>query len=70
MIITKSGRRMFPTIRPIIQGLDDQSLYHIAVDIIPVDQNRYRYAYHKRFDKVSSFLVYDEKMSREKMSRE
>ena len=48
MIITKSGRRMFPTLRPTMEGLDPQSLYHVAVDIVPMDQNRYRYAYHKR----------------------
>ncbi|XP_078088827.1 T-box transcription factor TBX15 isoform X2 [Mustelus asterias] len=46
MIITKAGRRMFPAIRVKITGLDPHQQYYIAMDIIPVDNKRYRYVYH------------------------
>nr|QFQ66868.1 T-box 20 protein [Schmidtea mediterranea] len=52
MIITKSGRRMFPVIRISINGLQPNFKYFVAMDIIPVDNKRYRYAYHR-----SSWLV-------------
>ncbi|CAL8313465.1 unnamed protein product [Lota lota] len=46
MIITKAGRRMFPAMRVKISGLDPHQQYFIAMDIIPVDNKRYRYVYH------------------------
>ncbi|KAK1170797.1 hypothetical protein AOXY_G7729 [Acipenser oxyrinchus oxyrinchus] len=46
MIITKAGRRMFPAMRAKISGLDPHQQYYIAMDIIPVDNKRYRYVYH------------------------
>ncbi|XP_078256370.1 LOW QUALITY PROTEIN: T-box transcription factor TBX18 [Rhinoraja longicauda] len=46
MIITKAGRRMFPAMRVKISGLDPHQQYYIAMDIIPVDNKRYRYVYH------------------------
>ncbi|XP_039263552.2 T-box transcription factor TBX20-like isoform X1 [Styela clava] len=52
MIITKTGRRMFPTIRVSFSGALQDSKYIVVMDIIPVDYKRYRYAYHK-----SSWLV-------------
>ncbi|KAF5398237.1 hypothetical protein PHET_08564 [Paragonimus heterotremus] len=52
MIITKSGRRMFPVIRLSFTGLDPDAKYFVLMDIIPVDTKRYRYAYHR-----SSWLV-------------
>ncbi|XP_078608327.1 T-box transcription factor TBX20-like isoform X1 [Branchiostoma floridae x Branchiostoma japonicum] len=52
MIITKSGRRMFPTIRVSFSGVDPDAKYIVLMDIIPVDNKRYRYAYHR-----SSWLV-------------
>ncbi|CAL8102793.1 unnamed protein product [Calicophoron daubneyi] len=52
MIITKSGRRMFPVIRISFSGLDPDTKYLVLMDIIPVDSKRYRYAYHR-----SSWLV-------------
>uniref|UniRef100_UPI00358E150D T-box transcription factor TBX20 n=1 Tax=Myxine glutinosa TaxID=7769 RepID=UPI00358E150D len=52
MIITKSGRRMFPTIRVSFGGLDSEARYIVLMDIVPVDNKRYRYAYHR-----SSWLV-------------
>ncbi|KAL5021761.1 hypothetical protein ScPMuIL_000916 [Solemya velum] len=52
MIITKSGRRMFPTLRVSFTGLDTDTRYMVLMDISPVDNKRYRYAYHR-----SSWLV-------------
>lgn len=52
MIITKSGRRMFPTLRVSFRNTDPDTRYFVLMDIVPVDSKRYRYAYHK-----SSWLV-------------
>ncbi|XP_050529097.1 T-box transcription factor TBX20-like [Daktulosphaira vitifoliae] len=52
MIITKTGRRMFPTLRVCFRKLDPNQKYAVLIDIVPVDNKRYRYAYHK-----SSWLV-------------
>ncbi|XP_066532783.1 T-box transcription factor TBX20 isoform X2 [Hoplias malabaricus] len=52
MIITKSGRRMFPTIRVSFSGVESECRYIVLMDIIAVDNKRYRYAYHR-----SSWLV-------------
>ncbi|XP_068106168.1 T-box transcription factor TBX22 isoform X2 [Hyperolius riggenbachi] len=46
MIITKAGRRMFPSVRVKVKGLDPAKQYYIAMDIVPVDSKRYRYVYH------------------------
>ncbi|XP_063791838.1 T-box transcription factor TBX22 isoform X2 [Pseudophryne corroboree] len=46
MIITKAGRRMFPSVRIKVKGLEPAKQYYIAMDIIPVDSKRYRYVYH------------------------
>uniref|UniRef100_A0A8C3KM23 T-box transcription factor 18 n=1 Tax=Calidris pygmaea TaxID=425635 RepID=A0A8C3KM23_9CHAR len=39
-------RRMFPAMRVKISGLDPHQQYYIAMDIVPVDNKRYRYVYH------------------------
>ncbi|VVC33156.1 Transcription factor, T-box,p53-like transcription factor, DNA-binding,Transcription factor, T- [Cinara cedri] len=52
MIITKTGRRMFPTVRVSFTGLRADQRYAVLMDIVPVDNKRYRYAYHR-----SSWLV-------------
>ncbi|KAG8187246.1 hypothetical protein JTE90_020674 [Oedothorax gibbosus] len=63
MIITKTGRRMFPTLRVSFSGVEttfdphshpqqNSSKFFVLMDIVPVDQKRYRYAYHR-----SSWLV-------------
>ncbi|CAC5413828.1 TBX20 [Mytilus coruscus] len=52
MIITKTGRRMFPTLRVSFTGIDPETRYMVLMDIVPVDNKRYRYAYHR-----SSWLV-------------
>uniref|UniRef100_A0A8D2LPN0 T-box transcription factor 22 n=1 Tax=Varanus komodoensis TaxID=61221 RepID=A0A8D2LPN0_VARKO len=46
MIITKAGRRMFPSVRVKVKGLDPMKQYYIAIDVVPVDSKRYRYVYH------------------------
>ncbi|CAG2194654.1 uncharacterized protein LOC143076805 isoform X1 [Mytilus galloprovincialis] len=43
MIITKTGRRMFPTLKVAMEGLDPHSKYILLVDIVPVDDCRYKY---------------------------
>ncbi|XP_061610650.1 T-box transcription factor TBX18 isoform X2 [Phyllopteryx taeniolatus] len=43
MIITKAGRRMFPAMRVKMSGLDPHQQYYIAMDIVPVDNKRYRF---------------------------
>uniref|UniRef100_A0A8C8AT89 T-box transcription factor TBX20 n=1 Tax=Otus sunia TaxID=257818 RepID=A0A8C8AT89_9STRI len=45
-------RRMFPTIRVSFSGVDPEAKYIVLMDIVPVDNKRYRYAYHR-----SSWLV-------------
>lgn len=52
MIITKTGRRMFPTLRVSFSGVRPEQRYAVLMDIVPVDNKRYRYAYHR-----SSWLV-------------
>ncbi|XP_075705208.1 T-box transcription factor TBX22-like isoform X2 [Rhinoderma darwinii] len=46
MIITKAGRRMFPSVRIKVKGLEPLRQYYIALDVVPVDSKRYRYVYH------------------------
>ncbi|XP_045197767.2 T-box transcription factor TBX20-like isoform X2 [Mercenaria mercenaria] len=46
MIITKTGRRMFPAVRIRISGLKKTARYKVSMDFIPVDKNKYRYVYH------------------------
>ncbi|XP_012940912.1 T-box-containing protein TBX6L, partial [Aplysia californica] len=43
MIITKTGRRMFPTLKVSLDGLDPHAKYILLVDIVPVDDCRYKY---------------------------
>ncbi|XP_047516029.1 T-box transcription factor TBX20-like isoform X2 [Pieris napi] len=52
MIITKTGRRMFPTVRVSFAGCRAEARYGVLLDVVPVDSKRYRYAYHR-----SSWLV-------------
>ena len=47
MIIAKSGRRMFPTLKVSLNGVDSKANYMVFMDIVPVDDKRYRYAYHR-----------------------
>lgn len=52
MIVTKAGRRMFPTFQVRVVGLDPQTNYMMMMDFVPVDDKRYRYAFH-----TSSWVV-------------
>ncbi|XP_019621196.1 PREDICTED: T-box transcription factor TBX1-like isoform X1 [Branchiostoma belcheri] len=52
MIVTKAGRRMFPTFQVKMFGLEPMSDYILLMDFVPVDDKRYRYAFHS-----SSWLV-------------
>lgn len=45
-------RRMFPSLRVSFTDLDPKANYQVFFDIAPVDNKRYRYAYHR-----SSWLV-------------
>ncbi|XP_074663222.1 T-box transcription factor T-like [Tubulanus polymorphus] len=43
MIVTKSGRRMFPVLRIRVQGLDPAAMYSLMLDFDPVESHRWRY---------------------------
>ena len=40
-------RRMFPTIKVSVYGLEPHTKYNMVMDIVPLDDKRYKYAYHK-----------------------
>ncbi|XP_062823275.1 T-box transcription factor TBX10 [Anolis carolinensis] len=46
MIVTKAGRRMFPTFQVKISGMDPMADYVLLMDFVPLDDKRYRYAFH------------------------
>ncbi|KAI5724903.1 hypothetical protein M8J77_008557 [Diaphorina citri] len=46
MIVTKAGRRMFPTFQVRLFNLDPDAEYMLMMDFVPVDDKRYRYAFH------------------------
>jgi len=46
MIVTKAGRRMFPPFQVRLHGLDPTAKYILMMDFVPVDDKRYRYAFH------------------------
>ncbi|KAL0122410.1 hypothetical protein PUN28_007260 [Cardiocondyla obscurior] len=46
MIVTKAGRRMFPTFQCRLFGLDPSTDYLMVMDFVPCDDKRYRYAFH------------------------
>uniref|UniRef100_A0A3B3CNU5 T-box domain-containing protein n=1 Tax=Oryzias melastigma TaxID=30732 RepID=A0A3B3CNU5_ORYME len=43
MIITKKGRRMFPGLRLKLSGLNPSFRYILLLDVVPVDNSRYRF---------------------------
>merc|ERR1719284_1235077 len=49
MIITRTGRRMFPTVRVSFGNVDPEpgTKFLVLLDIVPCDNKRYRYAYHR-----------------------
>ncbi|KAL6046658.1 hypothetical protein STEG23_017564 [Scotinomys teguina] len=42
MIVTKAGRRMFPTFQVKLFGMDPMADYMLLMDFVPVDDKRYR----------------------------
>ncbi|XP_017712202.1 PREDICTED: T-box transcription factor TBX1 isoform X2 [Rhinopithecus bieti] len=48
----RHGRRMFPTFQVKLFGMDPMADYMLLMDFVPVDDKRYRYAFHS-----SSWLV-------------
>lgn len=47
MIVTKAGRRMFPTFQVRLFGLDPHADYMLMMDFVPLDDKRYRYSFHR-----------------------
>ncbi|KAH7699514.1 Protein MLS-1, partial [Aphelenchoides avenae] len=47
MIVTKSGRRMFPTLQFSVTGLSEDVSYSFMVDFACTDHKRYRYSFHQ-----------------------
>lgn len=43
MIITKQGRRMFPTLQYSITGLDPEKKYNVFVDMVSADENSWKF---------------------------
>uniref|UniRef100_A0A1I7YMR6 T-box domain-containing protein n=1 Tax=Steinernema glaseri TaxID=37863 RepID=A0A1I7YMR6_9BILA len=43
MVITKSGRRIFPAFKVKVSGLDRKAKYFFIMDIIPADDQRYKF---------------------------
>ncbi|CAL1544134.1 unnamed protein product [Lymnaea stagnalis] len=46
MIITKSGRRMFPSMKMRVSGLNPEKLYTMRLEFLQPDTRKYRYMYH------------------------
>lgn len=46
MIVTKTGRRMFPTFQVRTCNLDPHAMYMMMMTFVPVDDKRYRYSFH------------------------
>ncbi|XP_065360846.1 T-box protein 2 [Calliphora vicina] len=44
MIITKSGRRMFPSMRLSLSGLEEESNYCILLEMVPIGDCRYKFS--------------------------
>lgn len=43
MIVTKSGRRMFPVIKVSINNLDPRAMYSIAIEFVQMETHRWKY---------------------------
>ncbi|KAM8883576.1 T-box transcription factor T-A isoform 2-T2 [Synchiropus picturatus] len=43
MIVTKTGRRMFPVLRANVCGLDPNAMYSVLLDFVAADNNRWKY---------------------------
>ncbi|KTG32054.1 hypothetical protein cypCar_00021653 [Cyprinus carpio] len=47
MIITKAGRRMFPSFKVKVTGLNPKTKYILLMDVVPADEHRYKFADNK-----------------------
>ncbi|XP_041092461.1 T-box transcription factor TBX4 isoform X2 [Polyodon spathula] len=47
MIITKAGRRMFPSYRIKVTGMNPKTKYILLIDIVPADDHRYKFCDNK-----------------------
>uniref|UniRef100_A0A1I8I711 T-box domain-containing protein n=1 Tax=Macrostomum lignano TaxID=282301 RepID=A0A1I8I711_9PLAT len=52
MIVTRAGRRIFPTFQVRLSGLDPDASFMLMLDFAPCDDKRYRYSFH-----TSSWIV-------------
>ncbi|CAH2017333.1 unnamed protein product [Acanthoscelides obtectus] len=43
MIVTKSGRRMFPVVKVTASGLDPKAMYTVLLEFVQIDQHRWKY---------------------------
>ncbi|KAK7879814.1 hypothetical protein WMY93_033520 [Mugilogobius chulae] len=43
MIVTKTGRRMFPVLKVQVSGLDPRSMYSFLLDFAPADSSRWKF---------------------------
>ncbi|CAL4065007.1 unnamed protein product, partial [Meganyctiphanes norvegica] len=43
MIVTKSGRRMFPVVKVSVSGLDPSAMYSILLEFVQIDNHRWKY---------------------------
>jgi hypothetical protein len=41
--LSRNGRRLFPNFRVSVTGLDPNTQYMLLLDIVPMDDNRYKY---------------------------
>lgn len=44
MLITKTGRRMFPSCKVTVTGLNPRAKYVMMMDMVPFDDNRYKWS--------------------------
>uniref|UniRef100_A0A1A9VYI3 T-box domain-containing protein n=1 Tax=Glossina austeni TaxID=7395 RepID=A0A1A9VYI3_GLOAU len=44
MIITKCGRRMFPSMRVSLKGLEDETQYCVLIEMVPLGDCRYKFS--------------------------
>ncbi|XP_017277494.1 T-box transcription factor TBX4 [Kryptolebias marmoratus] len=47
MIITKAGRRMFPSFKVKVTGMNPKTKYILLIDIVPADDHRYKFCDNK-----------------------
>ncbi|XP_022902230.1 T-box transcription factor T-A-like [Onthophagus taurus] len=43
MIVTKSGRRMFPVVKVSVSGLDPKAMYTVLLEFVQIDPHRWKY---------------------------